>query len=164
MNTAKIYWLLDDNSIGIMPRPLGSSYLAGEILALKALQVKGLCSLLEDKEIKQVELESEGSLCKHLGIDFWHFPISDAQPPKDIYETHQLILELVKHAQAGKKLVLHCYGGIGRSGTIALAVMMHLGHDLEEMIKKATLIRGFDVPQTPSQENWLRGYRLFLGK
>lgn len=143
---------------------MGASHLAAELLALKALKVEGLCSLLDNNEIKHIGLESEGSLCKHLGIDFWHFPISDAQPPKNIAEAHQLILDLVKHAQAGKKLVLHCYGGIGRSGTIALAVLHHLGYSLEEMMKKATLIRGFHVPQTFSQENWLREYRLFLEK
>lgn len=164
MNTARIYWLLDDESIGIMPRPLGASHLAAELLSLKALKIEGVCSLLEEREIKHIGLENEASLCKHLGIDFWHFPILDAQPPKNIAETHHLILDLVKHTKSGKKLILHCYGGIGRSGTIALAVLLHLGHDLEEMMKKATLIRGNHVPQTLSQENWLREYKLFLEK
>lgn len=162
MNTRKIYWLTA--FVGIMPRPLGLSYLPKELVALQSLGVSGLCSLLTEGEVSASDLGSEAGLCKTLGIHFWHFPIKDATPPSDIEQAHQLILALVKHVQSSQKLVIHCYGGIGRSGTIAIAVLLHLGYDLERAMAEATAMRGFDVPQTDAQKNWLRDYALFLQK
>jgi protein-tyrosine phosphatase len=164
MQTERVYWLLEDKSIGIMPHPMGKNYLANEITALKEQAVTGLVCLLEDKEITYTGLEAEGKLCENEGIAFWHFPIPDTNAPKSQIDAHFFILDLVKHYKKKKGLVLHCYGGIGRSGTIALAVLMHLGYDLEEMKRKATLIRGTHVPQTRIQEDWLKEYKFYIGK
>lgn len=78
---ARIYWLT--GAVAIMPRPLRQS-LAAEMVELRLLKVKGLCSLLTENEIKMIGLESEAGLCKELDIRFWHFPIPDAQPPNSI--------------------------------------------------------------------------------
>lgn len=143
---------------------MGKSYLEKEIKDLKAQAVTGLVCLLDEREIRMTGLEDEQKLCEAEGIAFWHFPIPDTQSPKNQVDTHFFILDLLKHYKEKKGLVLHCYGGIGRSGTIALAVLMHLGYDLNEMMRKASVIRGIDVPQTHSQENWLREYKFYIGK
>ena len=164
MISNRVYWLLEDKSIGIMPHPMGKAYLASEIKDLKAQSVTGLACLLDEREVKMTGLENEQKLCEEEGIAFWHFPIPDTQPPKSQLDAHFFILDLVKHYKEKKGLVLHCYGGIGRSGTIALAVLMHLGYDLNEMKRKATLIRGTHVPQTSVQEKWLDEYKFYIGK
>jgi protein-tyrosine phosphatase len=60
--------------------------------------------------------------------------------------------------QHSKKIIIHCKHGIGRSGLIALGLMVKDGNDLIESIKTISKIRGYDIPQSRSQRKLISLY------
>ncbi|MEO2151914.1 MAG: dual specificity protein phosphatase family protein, partial [Thermococcus sp.] len=61
------------------------------------------------------------------GVEVFHNPIPDfsAPPLSQLLETLRWIEE---RAREGKKVLIHCIGGCGRSGTVAVAWLMYSQH------------------------------------
>jgi protein-tyrosine phosphatase len=53
--------------------------------------------------------------------------------------------------------VIHCRGGLGRSGTVAAACLVALGHGPAEAIERVRAARPGAV-ESRSQEEWVRSY------
>ena len=68
----------------------------------------------------------------------WFFhPLKDMTAPDEIFrerffETQSHLLE---NLRSGKKIAIHCKGGLGRSGTIAALLLRHLGFSAEKSIE-----------------------------
>jgi len=58
----------------------------------------------------------------------------------------------------GHNIVIHCRGGIGRSGLLAASLLICAGFDSEEAIRRASVARGFSVPETAQQIQWVRDF------
>lgn len=155
---AKIYWIqtFENNaSLGIMARPRSGDWLQGELLSVKQQGVDTVVSLLQATEVHELELDKEADICKQLGLYFISFPIPDRDiPPKSI-KTNQFILQLKNGILSGKKIVIHCRMGIGRSAIVAGAVMISLGESCDNIVRTISLARGLKVPDTIEQEKWL---------
>lgn len=70
-----------------------------------------------------VDLTGEGELRPYRqllpeGTTYLRFPISDVDVPKSIEDVHQLIDEIEYLMQEDGYTYLHCWGGVGRTGTI----------------------------------------------
>ena len=75
-----------------------------------------------------MEALEEGRLpCRVL-----EFGVSDFGVPADAPAYKEVIGELAAMLSEGRNIVLHCYGGVGRTGTAAVAVLCSLGIELEE--------------------------------
>jgi protein-tyrosine phosphatase len=55
-------------------------------------------------------------------------------------------------------VVVHCRAGIGRSSLIAGTVLVRFGIPPEEAWRLITAARGFRVPETPEQGEWLTAF------
>ncbi|HCK74572.1 MAG TPA: hypothetical protein DHW19_06365 [Acidimicrobiaceae bacterium] len=55
-------------------------------------------------------------------------------------------------------MVVHCRGGIGRSSTIAAAILTQLGVAPEDAMSRITAARGITVPETSAQRMWVAAY------
>lgn len=79
---------------------------------------------------------------------------------RKILEMTDLALDRLKK---GEGVVVHCYGGIGRTGTVLGAILVRLGHDPEQVIEqldqlnKARNRAGW--PESPWQANLLRSLK-----
>ncbi len=62
-----------------------------------------------------------------------------------------LVRKVALDLGAGKSVVVHCRQGIGRSGLIAIAVLMQAAQKLDEAIALVSRARGREVPETPEQ-------------
>ena len=72
------------------------------------------------------------------GIEVLRFAIENMNIPREAeaedYET--LIHKICDHLERGQNIVIHCRGGLGRTGTVAACVLVALGHHTaEEAIK-----------------------------
>ena len=144
--------------IGVMPRPYGGEGLEDDILDLRRQEVDTLVSLLERSEVERYELEREGELCAAMGIDFLPYPIPDHTAPKDLRSTTLFARGLAERYRRSRRILVHCLAGIGRSPTIAGAVLLEAGLPLDEVLRRMSDARGYPVPEMPEQLVWLKKY------
>ncbi len=138
-----------------MPAPSGGKYLAEELKFLQDEGVQVLVSLLPENQSKELELENESDLCKLNGIEFVLFPISDHDVPDSFSDAKFHIMRIAGSLAQGKSVVIHCWGGIGRSAMIAAAVLCMRGILPTQSFSLIQAARGEKVPETPQQENWV---------
>ena len=105
---------------------------------LDSNRYRSLVSLVEVHEFDQFISypKFEEKIGKRNFSWFFH-PLKDMTAPDEIFrerffETQSHFLE---NLRAGKKIAIHCKGGLGRSGTIAALLLRHLGFSAEKSIE-----------------------------
>jgi protein-tyrosine phosphatase len=111
---------------------------------------------LEDQE--ELGLNDEASLCQQTHLVFHTFPIPDRSVPPQLAAAERLITEIVEALNVGKHVAIHCRMGIGRSAMIAAAALVALGDTPEHALSAVEAARGFSVPDTPEQAQWVVQY------
>jgi len=104
-----------------------------------------LVTLMESEELSdmQVPLTELGEKAANLGLEWHHLPIRDVGVPdgqfEDLWSYSGLRLRglLVR----GKKVVIHCLGGLGRTGTIAARLLVEFGASLDGAIRAVRAAR-----------------------
>jgi len=127
-----------------------ASMLQENLSAIRDAGTDKIISLLEDEETQQLGLHNQKSLAEKTNMQFRSFPIPDYGVP-DFLDLQILITEILADLKAGKKLLVHCRGGIGRTGLICCCVMVSTGINVPDAISKVTEQRGEQVPETPEQ-------------
>ncbi len=62
------------------------------------------------------------------------FPVEDFEAPQYTVEFLDLVEKIAHWLKEGRNVLIHCQGGRGRTGTLAICVLMALGHTEEEAI------------------------------
>lgn len=123
-----------------------------------------------------IDLTEEGELkpYAHLlpqEVQHLRFPIRDVSVPTSIQDTYQLMLqieEMLKEPQT--KIYLHCWGGVGRTGTIAACWIAYSRHT-DYTATMQTLLRYWQqcpksqyraIPDTLSQELFIQTFINYL--
>lgn len=153
----KVHWA-GNTGIGFMARPRGGEWLKDEMLALREDGVKVLVSMLTPAEAHRLGLEDESKVAEAEGIKFISLPVVDHGIPSSTQDTLQTIKSIADQNAKGDKIVLHCFAGIGRSAMISACVLVERGHTVDDAIKMLSRARGFEVPETEEQEEWIRQY------
>jgi protein-tyrosine phosphatase len=86
---------------------------------------KLLVTLLERGEI--AELGDLGSEARRAGLRWVHFPIPDMWVPSDVTATRRLVERVLRAVEQGEQVVVHCWGGLGRAGTVAACCLVARG-------------------------------------
>lgn len=157
----KIYWIdcFSAGKVGITAKPDGGNRLEDEIKNLSAQHVDTLISLLEEEEIKELELEEEENCCRQFDIEFIHFPIRDFGVPDDIAQFNNLIDEIGKRLRDGEKIVIHCRMGIGRSSLLAAGILVRCGMEATKAFGLISTARNVKVPETQEQIDWVKNLK-----
>jgi protein-tyrosine phosphatase len=142
-------------NLSIMPHPQGGRQLAKEIARLQKAGFNVLVSLITVEEISLLGLEKEEEECSRNKIRYIHFPVNDFSVPSDMNAFAELVEELSAAVRSGKKIIVHCRGGIGRSSLIAGALLVREGFTNAEAIALMAECRACKVPETAAQEKWL---------
>ncbi|GFO16882.1 cyclin-dependent kinase inhibitor 3 [Plakobranchus ocellatus] len=97
------------------------------------------------------------------GIVCHHYPIEDGLIP-EIGDLMKLLDDIRVCLLAGKKTILHCYGGIGRSCAVAACLMMLMDSTLshEDAKKKLKTLRGDAAIRSVKQYNFVNEFRDLL--
>jgi protein-tyrosine phosphatase len=119
--------------------------------------VRSVVCLLTPAELSELGLDQWPELCKAYGLDVCHAPIEDQQAPDADFEVwwkdqHSSLLDTLTE---GHTVALHCWGGLGRTGTVASRLLMRHEHaDAETAITWVRKIRPGSV-ETFAQINHL---------
>jgi protein-tyrosine phosphatase len=116
---------------------------------------KVLVTLLERAEI--AEVGDLGSEARRSGVRWVHFPIPDMWVPSDIAATRRLVRQVLRALEGGEDVVVHCWGGLGRAGTIAACCLVSHGCEPRRAIAIVRSTRPGAV-QSIEQELFVRGF------
>jgi predicted protein tyrosine phosphatase len=130
--------------------PPGNQQLAGALEEIAAHGADLLVSMLRPAEEARLGLTDEQWLASRAGLDFRRLPTRDFGAP-DLAATAALAAELTNELARGRHLVLHCRGGVGRSATLAAAVLLYEGVGPDQAWRLIASARGKRVPETRAQ-------------
>ena len=102
------------------------------IRELAAQGVQQVVSLLDPDEARELGLENEAELVNEQSMDFVSFPIPDMGLPGSVDDFARLSKNLFHQVEVGINTLIHCRAGIGRSGLLASAVLLHGGSNLQQ--------------------------------
>lgn len=121
---------------------------------------KIVVTLLEDFEFEEVQVEALGEMVQALGMGWIHLPIPDKQAPGAGFSPAWAVAGPLIHAclQRGGKILIHCMGGIGRTGTIAAQILMERGVPTEQAMAEVRRVRKGAI-ETVVQEQYLAAWR-----
>lgn len=137
-----------------MARPRGGDWLAGEIRDLAAAGVTILVSMLTDTEMAELGLTDENSAAAAAGIGFYRLPTPDFGVP-DRSAILALAADLESALRDGAGIAVHCRMGIGRSTTLAAAILILEGARAADAVELISAARGMPVPDTPAQRDFI---------
>lgn len=144
--------------LGTMPCPDGDGALERQIQALRDEGVTILVSLLQPPEVEFLGVAREAELCAAADIEFVSFPIRDGGVPASLPDAAALVRRLADLLARGEHVVIHCLGGIGRSSTIAAAVLAARGVTPADALARISEARGLSVPETAEQSRWVENF------
>jgi ADP-ribosyl-[dinitrogen reductase] hydrolase len=130
-----------------------------DIAATKSSGYSALVTLMEEHELKYygVPKAHMESITKSHELDWFFLPIQDVDIPDAEFEQAWKVAgrQLISLLTNGQSIVVHCRGGLGRSGTIAARLLVELGIDPDEAIDRVRLARPGAI-ETKAQEHYVR--------
>jgi ADP-ribosylglycohydrolase/protein-tyrosine phosphatase len=123
-----------------------------------------LISLLEWHEIEELSVQALPERSREFGLKWLNLSIPDTQAPDEYFETdfQKELPGFLGSLQKGENLVLHCKGGLGRSGTVAARFLVELGLDPAEAIAAVRQARPGAIENT-RQENYILDKKWIFG-
>ncbi len=109
-----------------------------EVLSsLRAQGARTVVSLVTDQELLELGLSHLAELSQEQGVEWLHAPIEDQQAPDAAFEQwwHDHWGALCTTLDQGHAVALHCWGGLGRTGTVAARLLMQR----EQMLATAAM-------------------------
>jgi protein-tyrosine phosphatase len=154
---ADLFWIPGPwrGRLAIAARPRGGDWLPDEASAWRQADIDIVVSLLEDEEAAQLDLVDERQAAEDQTISFVSFPIPDRGVPASFDAAISMIGRIATQLDAGKSVAVHCRQGIGRSGLIAIGVLISSGINAEQAMQIVSSARGISVPETSEQRRWI---------
>jgi protein-tyrosine phosphatase len=129
--------------------------LADDLAMLVDKRVQTLVTLLETEEMARLGVPNLLTEAKKCGLDVIHFPIVDVSVPP-IDEAQKVIAELLTRKDQG--IVVHCNGGLGRSGVVVGCLLRALGVSASDARKRLVAARGPQCPETEVQRAFIDAF------
>lgn len=133
-----------------------------DLKLIAAWKPHAVLSLMEEEELQgagaPVHVLAEE--LKAHGVNWLHLPIGDMEAPDDRFETAWVDVwpRLHRELQQGGRVFIHCYAGLGRTGTIAALILMNYGLSARDAMQQVRAARPGSV-QSVEQESYLSRIR-----
>ena len=141
--------------LAIVPRPRGGDWLEDEIASWRRVGIDIVVSAMTEQESVELDLAGEKDTCVAAKIAFVSFPIEDRGTPPSRKAALELVRRLEQELALGKKIVIHCRQGVGRSALLATCVLAASGVDPASAWERIAAARGCLVPDTNEQKEWV---------
>lgn len=159
------------NSYCVIPDKIYAGEYAGDlhnpeqkVRQLEMFGITHIIDLTEEGELKPYKQLLDSSLEHH------RFPIRDVSVPKSydsVYELMEQINSIISNKD--NKVYIHCWGGVGRTGTIVACLYEYYGEDYEsavthlrESFKDCPKSQWRTTPETKKQLGFVSGFGEYL--
>ncbi|HSQ65272.1 MAG TPA: ADP-ribosylglycohydrolase family protein, partial [Polyangiaceae bacterium] len=113
-----------------------------------------LVCLLEDHELRSLGIPTLLEEARRRHIDVLRLTIADGGVPQRMADLVNLVGEIVTRAARGENVVIHCRGGLGRTGLVGACVLVALGSSPPDAVRTVRHTRPGSV-ETDEQEAWV---------
>jgi len=114
-------------------------------------------TLIEDHEFGMLCVEKLEREVRQSGMQWIHLPIVDMNVPdhrfEDAWQTQSN--EIHRRLDAGERILIHCRGGLGRTGLVAGLILVERGVPPKDAIKQIRSVRPHAI-ETAAQESYVR--------
>jgi protein-tyrosine phosphatase len=131
--------------------------------ALARVQASVVVCLTQSHEVAERYPDYVEWLHRHLGDRAIWFPIPDLHAPA-LQSGMELLTRLDGLVSDGERLIMHCAAGIGRSGTIAAALLMWGGMTKDAARERVATARPMAGPEAGPQEEFLSDLERSIGR
>lgn len=116
-----------------------------------------LVTLVEQFEFDLLSVPELPEKVRELGIRWLHLPIVDVWVPDKMFEEEWETAgkELRRILREGGRIVIHCRGGLGRTGLVAARLLVEFGMEPQEAIRRIRAARQGAI-QTREQEDYVK--------
>lgn len=126
-----------------------------DIAAIKAAGVTSVVTLLSNTEFAEYGVTNLLDAYRAAGLEVLHRAVKDQGVPT--HEQAEQVLDFLKRAtDAKKKVMVHCVGGLGRTGLIAaLYLRKYAGLDGDEAMRRVRAARSPRAIENTDQEKFV---------
>jgi protein-tyrosine phosphatase len=124
-----------------------------------------LVCLMEDHELPPNGLAELLPSARSRGLEVLRLQIRDGGIPDDIADVDTLLDAIDDRVSRGQRIVIHCLGGLGRTGTVAGCYLVRRGMTSAQAIEVLHHVRKSDrCPENDTQRAFIAGYEAQLIK
>lgn len=151
--------------VGRMPGWPEPEHMPGELRAIRAAGVDRVICFVPRRDLPSLyHLPDYATECARLFGEGHRFvEVMDYEAPGRVSEFTRSIAEVDRWLQEGRKILLHCGAGCGRTGMFVACLFCRLGMDPIEAIRLYRRRRGCG-PETPEQEAFVLYYHQALAQ
>ena len=143
--------------IGISRLPGRTGDLAGDVAIIRTWPADVVVSMTGEDEMARRGADELPEALAGVGIAWRHFPVRDFGAPEEADRRWPpLGAELAAMLKAGKRVLVHCMGGCGRSGMVAMRLLVETGMEPAVALERLRAVRPCAV-ETDSQGRWAGG-------
>jgi ADP-ribosyl-[dinitrogen reductase] hydrolase len=130
--------------------------LESDLAAIANWGATALVTLMELHELERLGVSGLGEAAVVQGLDWYHLPIRDVSIPSATFEAEWVDAGRVLRSRlmGGESVVVHCRGGLGRTGLIAARLLVELGEVPVSALQRVRAARPGAV-ETMEQENYV---------
>lgn len=131
--------------------------LARDLAAIEQFGARTLVTLMEERELDMLGVHTLPLEARRMGFDWKHMPIVDMSVPTAVFEKRWETTgaELRGILSQGGYIVLHCWAGLGRTGTIAAKLLIEFGLDSDTATRQVRNARAGAI-QSRQQEKYVK--------
>jgi len=130
--------------------------LAKDLAVIENLGSKVLVTLMESHEFAILGVPEFPNTLEGSAIEWLHLPILDMNVPDDKFEHQWRIIGPRLHARLadGDTIVIHCRGGLGRTGLVAARMLVEAGLSPVDAVETVRRAREHSI-ETYAQEHYV---------
>ncbi len=130
--------------------------LSTDLQAIRAWGATTVVTLIEDHEFRLLRIESLANEVRALGMNWVHLPIVDVSIPDSHFEDAWVREGPMLHDRlnVGEKILIHCRGGLGRTGLVAGRILVERGCAPKNAIQWIRSVRPHAI-ETSDQERYV---------
>lgn len=133
--------------------------MAADMQMIQENQIENVVTLISTEEMTKYGVPTLLNHYTELNMEVLHSPITDYGLPS-VEQMKTILTWVHKKIKAKEDVLIHCVGGLGRSGTVmAVYAVNYLGKTGEDAIKFVRSVRGEGAVETEEQEKFVKEWK-----